>query len=99
MVLGIILCDLDPKVKVIYFFSCKCISSLTAGHSNFKVCRCIGDMVYRVLGNILCNLGPKVKVIGKKADICDGGPLTAAIVFLYNKNYFDVGKTVYFLSN
>ena len=28
----------------------------------------------------MCDLDPKVKVIGKKAGICDGVPLTAALV-------------------
>ena len=43
-------------------FSCKCISSLTVGRSNFKLCRCIGHMAYSLLGNVLCGHGPKVQV-------------------------------------
>ena len=31
---------------------------------------------------MLCNIDPKVKTIGKKAVICDGVPLTAALVLL-----------------
>ena len=34
----------------------------------------------KVLSNILCDLDPKVKVIGQKAGICDGVPLTSALV-------------------
>ena len=33
------------KVKLLNVFSCKCISFLTIGHSNFKLCRCIGHMM------------------------------------------------------
>ena len=36
-----------------------------------------------VLGNILCGLDPKLKVYGKKAEICDGVPSTAALDFTY----------------
>ena len=32
------------------FVSSKCICSLSVGHNNFKLCRCIGHMMYRVLG-------------------------------------------------
>ena len=46
-------------------FSCKCISSLTVGCSNFILRRCIGHMMGRVLGNIFCDLDPTVKVKGK----------------------------------
>ena len=46
-------------------FSCKCISSLTIRHSNFKLKSCIGHMIKRVLGNISCDLDPKVKVKGQ----------------------------------
>ena len=35
----------------------------------------------KVLSYILCDLDPKVKVIGKKAGICDGVPLTSALVY------------------
>ena len=39
-----------------------------------------------------------VKVKGKKADICDGVPSTAALVFLYINNFFelhlDFGKEI-----
>ena len=55
-VLGNILCDLDPKIKVINVFSCKCIFSLTMGCSNIKLCWCIGHMKSRVLVSILCDL-------------------------------------------
>ena len=41
-VLDNILCDLDHKVKVIIYIFCKCMSSLTFGHSNFKLHKCIG---------------------------------------------------------
>ena len=34
----------------------------------------------KILSNILCDLYPKVKVIGQKAGICDGVPLTSALV-------------------
>ena len=34
----------------------------------------------KILSNILCDLDPKVKVIGQKAGICDGVPLTSALV-------------------
>ena len=34
----------------------------------------------KVLSYILCDLDPKVKVIGQKAGICDGVPLTSALV-------------------
>ena len=34
----------------------------------------------KVLSNILCDLDPKVKAIGQKAGICDGVPLTSALV-------------------
>ena len=34
----------------------------------------------KVLSNILCDLDPKVKVIGQKVGICDGVPLTSALV-------------------
>ena len=37
----------------------------------------------KVLSYILCDLDPKVKVKGQKAGICDGVPLTSALV-LYN---------------
>ena len=85
-------------------FSCKCISSLTVGHINFKLCRYISVMMWRVLGSILCNLDPKVKVKGKEPRICDGAPSTAALVFIHYNNYFEVHldfgkKTVKFLSN
>ena len=43
-------------------FSCKCTSSLNGGHSNFKLCRCIGHMMKRVLGNTLYDLDLGVKV-------------------------------------
>ena len=66
------------------------ISSLTVEHSNFKLCRCIGDMVYMILGNTLCNLDPKVKIKGTKAGIYERVPLTAALVFLYYDNYFEL---------
>ena len=36
--------------------------------------------MYKVLSYILCDLDPKIKVIGKKSGICDGVPLTAALV-------------------
>ena len=35
----------------------------------------------KVLSSILCDLDPKVKVIGQKAGICDGVPLTSALVY------------------
>ena len=38
----------------------------------------------KVLSNILCDLDPKVKVIGQKAGICDGVPMTSALVFFSN---------------
>ena len=57
-VLGNILCDLDPKVKLNNVFSCKCIFSLTMGCSNIKLYWCIGHMKSRVLVNILCDLDP-----------------------------------------
>ena len=38
--------------------------------------------MWRVMGNIVCALDPKIKVIGQKAGICDGGPSTAALVYL-----------------
>ena len=57
-VLGNVLFDLDPKVKVKYVVSCKCSFSLTIGCSNIKLCWCIGHMKLRVLGNILCDLDP-----------------------------------------
>ena len=48
----------------------------------------------RVLGNNLCNLDPNVKVKG----ICDSVPSTAALVFLYYNNNFelhlDFGKKI-----
>ena len=34
----------------------------------------------KVLSYILYDLDPKVKVIGQKAGICDGVPLTSALV-------------------
>ena len=43
-----------------------------------------------VLGNTLCNLDPEVKVKGTKAGICESVPLTAALVFLYYNNYFEL---------
>ena len=63
-VLGNILSDLDPKVKVNNVISCKCIFSLTMGCSNMTFCWCRGHIKSRVLGNILCDLdlGPGVKV-------------------------------------
>ena len=52
----------------------------------------------RVLGNNLCNLDPNVKVKGKEAGICDSVPSTAALVFLYHINCFelhlDFGKKI-----
>ena len=39
---GQCLCDLRSRSNTA--FSCKCIS-LTFGHSNFKLCRCIGHMM------------------------------------------------------
>ena len=36
-------------------------SPKTIGQGNFKLCRCIGHMMYRVLGNILCDLAPRSK--------------------------------------
>ena len=44
----------------------------------------------KVLSNILCDLDPKVKVIGQKAGICDGVPLTSALVIncFFSKNIF-----------
>ena len=35
----------------------------------------------KVLSSILYDLDPKIKVIGQKAGICDGVPLTSALVF------------------
>ena len=61
-------------------FSCKCFSYLTLGRSNFKLCRRIGDMMWRVLINSLFDIEPKVKAKGKKAGICNGLPSTAALV-------------------
>ena len=43
-------------------FSCKSISSLTFGSSNFKFCMCIGHMMSRVLGNTSFDLDLGVKV-------------------------------------
>ena len=41
----------------------------------------------KVLSYILSDLDPKVKVIGQKAGICDGVPLTSALVgFINGKN-------------
>ena len=41
----------------------------------------------KVLSYILCDLDTKVKVIGQKAGICDGVPLTSALVtFISMKN-------------
>ena len=40
----------------------------------------------KVLSYILCDLDPKVKVIGQKAGICDGVPLTTALVLFCNMN-------------
>ena len=54
----------ESKCKGVPWSHCKCISSLTFGCSNFKLCRCIGHMMKRVLGTILCDLDPKVKVKG-----------------------------------
>ena len=39
------------------------VNESSPGHSNFKVYRCIGHMMWMVLGNILCDLDSKVKVI------------------------------------
>ena len=71
-------------------FSCKCISSLTIGHINFKLHRCIGHIILKVLSYILYGLDPKVKVIGKKAGICDGVPSTAALVIIHLRFYFKI---------
>ena len=46
----------------------------------------------KVLSSILCDLDPKVKAIGQKAGICDGVPLTSALVFNEIRRNF---KTVY----
>ena len=64
-------------------FFCKCSLSLTIGHSNFKLYRCIGHIMLKVLSNILCDLDPKVKAICQKAGICDGVPSTSALVLNY----------------
>ena len=37
----------------------------------------------KVLTYILCDLDPKVKVKGQKAGICDGVPLTSALVYIF----------------
>ena len=63
-------------------FFCKYFFSLTIGHSNFKLYRCICHIMLKVLSYILCDLDPKVKVIGQKAGICDGVPSTSALVRL-----------------
>ena len=62
-VLGNTSCDLDLKSRSNNVFSCKCIFPHTIGHSNLKVRRCIGHMMWMVLGYILCDLYLKVKVI------------------------------------
>ena len=36
----------------------------------------------KVLSYILCDLDPKTKAIGQKVGICDGVPLTSALVFI-----------------
>ena len=44
---GTFLCDLvtlTPRSRSYNVFSCKCIASLSAGRSNFKFCRRIGDV-------------------------------------------------------
>ena len=40
------------------------------------------------LSNILRDLDPKVKVIGQKAGICDGVPLTSALVLIFFLIFF-----------
>ena len=63
-VLGDVLCDLDPKVKVkgqiMYFL--ENASPQCFGSSNFKFCLCVGHMMLRVLGNTSCDLDLGVKV-------------------------------------
>ena len=61
-VLGDVLCDLDPKVKVkgqiMYFLE------NASPHNVLEVttfCLRIGHMMLRVLGNTSCDLGVKVK--------------------------------------
>ena len=53
---------LETKVNVKDCISCKCICFLIVGCSNFKCCRCIVHMIWRVLGNISCGLDAKVKL-------------------------------------
>ena len=65
----------------VYF--CKCFFSLTIGHSNFKLYRCIDHIMLKVLSYILYDLDPKVKVIGQKAGICDGVTSTSALVIIH----------------
>ena len=48
----------------------------------------------KVLSYILCDLDPKVKVIGQKAGICDGVPLTSALVTFITMDAVAAQKTV-----
>ena len=62
-VLGNILCHLDPKVKVkvkvMYF-----LVTLTIGHSNFNLCKCIIRYSYLVTVSppVVCNVRSLVKL-------------------------------------
>ena len=58
-VLGKISSGPDAKARSNTVFSCKLISKLTVGRSNFKLGMCICIIMERILGIILCNL--KVK--------------------------------------
>ena len=46
----------------------------------------------KVLSYILCDLDPKVKVIGQKAGICDGVPLSSALVIVFDHNKYQILK-------
>ena len=54
----------------------------------------------KVLSSILCDLDPKVKALGQKAGICDGVPLTSALVVIVIgfRDLFFLPSRVYFCS-